>query len=125
MKMKLRDKATLISTQIMVAAVSINPALAADGDMQDTLTKLSPVFQKAGPVLSLVLNAACIGLAIYSAVKAIMGFGSMMSCENPQEAEQKKKSAITNLIAAAIFTVAVILINIILNIMGINFSFAN
>ena len=123
MKMKLRDRITLATLPMLTGAVSITPAFAADGDLADTLERLSPVFEKAGPVLSLVLNAACIGLAIYSVVKAIMGFGGMMQAENPQEAEQKKKSAIQSVIAAAIFTVAVILINLVLNIMGINFQF--
>ena len=92
-----------------------------DDDMTGALSTFAPVLEKIKKPLSMILQIVCIGLAIFSVVKAVMAFAASNQEENPNEKKQKKDVAIRNFIAAAIYISAIILINIFLGLMGISF----
>lgn len=116
-----------IKTQLMIfvmtAFIPTQTVCAAglEDDMGGTLTTFAPVIEKIKKPLSMILQVICIALAVFSVVKGVMAFAASNQEENPNEKKQKKETAIRNFIAAAIYISAIILINIFLNLMGINF----
>ena len=113
-----------LKTQLMIAVMTFAcmpmKAVHADGDFSfDTGTDMSAfadVFGRMKPILSMILQAACIGMTVFSIVKGVMAFAASNQEENPNEKKQKKDVAIHNFIAAAIYVSAVIIINVFLGI---------
>lgn len=114
-----------LKTQLMIAMMTMLclPVQTAhaffDEDPSGTLSAFKPVFDRIKKPLSMVLIVICFGSAIFCTVKGVLAFAAYNQEENPNEKKQKKDLAIHNLIAAAIFISATIIINIFLGVFGI------
>lgn len=112
-----------LKTQLMIASMTLPCTMAnlvyADDyqfDENTDLSAFSKVFAKMKPILSMILQVVCIGMAVFSIVKGVMAFAASNQEENPNEKKQKKDVAIHNFIAAAIYVSAIIIINVFLGI---------
>ena len=95
------------------------------GDLESAITTFSPVLDKLKAPLSMLLNLTAFGFAIFCAVKGVIALIQALNEENPNEAKSKKESAIKSFIATGISIVAVVLINAILAVFGVGFTFVN
>ena len=95
------------------------------GDLESAITTFSPVLDKLKAPLSMLLNLTAFGFAIFCAVKGVIAMIQALNEENPNEAKSKKEAAIKSFIATGISIVAVVLINAILAVFGVGFTFVN
>ena len=95
------------------------------GDLESAITTFSPVLDKLKAPLSMLLNLTTFGFAIFCAVKGVIAMIQALNEENPNEAKIKKEAAIKSFIATGISIVAVVLINAILAVFGVGFTFVN
>ena len=95
------------------------------GDLESAITTFSPVLDKLKAPLSMLLNLTAFGFAIFCAVKGVIAMIQALNEENPNEAKRKKEAAIKSFIATGISIVAVVLINAILAVFGVGFTFVN
>ena len=95
------------------------------GDLESAITTFSPVLDKLKAPLSMLLNLTAFGFAIFCAVKGVIALIQALNEENPNEAKSKKEAAIKSFIATGISIVAVVLINAILAVFGVGFTFVN
>ena len=94
-------------------------------DLESAITTFSPVLDKLKAPLSMLLNLTAFGFAIFCAVKGVIAMIQALNEENPNEAKSKKEAAIKSFIATGISIVAVVLINAILAVFGVGFTFVN
>ena len=95
------------------------------GDLESAITTFSSVLDKLKAPLSMLLNLTAFGFAIFCAVKGVIAMIQALNEENPNEAKSKKEAAIKSFIATGISIVAVVLINAILAVFGVGFTFVN
>ena len=95
------------------------------GDLESAITTFSPVLDKLKAPLSMLLNLTAFGFAIFCAVKGVIAMIQALNEENPNEAKSKKEADIKSFIATGISIVAVVLINAILAVFGVGFTFVN
>lgn len=95
------------------------------GDLESAITTFSPVLDKLKAPLSMLLNLTAFGFAIFCAVKGVIAMIQALNEENPNEVKIKKEAAIKSFIATGISIVAVVLINAILAVFGVGFTFVN
>ena len=95
------------------------------GDLESAITTFSPVLDKLKAPLSMLLNLTAFGFAIFCAVKGVIDMIQALNEDNPNEAKSKKEAAIKSFIATGISIVAVVLINAILAVFGVGFTFVN
>ena len=95
------------------------------GDLESAITTFSPVLDKLKAPLSMLLNLTAFGFAIFCAVKGVIAMIQALNEDNPNEAKSKKEAAIKSFIATGISIVAFVLINAILAVFGVGFTFVN
>lgn len=100
-------------------------AMEQTGDLESAITTFSPVLDKLQSPLSMLLNLTAFGFAIFCAVRGVIALIQSLNEDNPNEAKSKKEAAIKSFVATGISIVAVVLINAILAVFGVGFTFVS